>query len=409
MADPLMLEGLRKASPLETAQLRQMCCQKLGLPAQKNGEFRFPGSQPVSLGHNNLKTLAGKVEASPGENVYYVAEKTDGMRWMMMILPEGKGCCMIDREFNFRLMKVQFPSSKSNGEFISSTLLDGELVIDVDLDTNQKSLRYLIYDACVVNNEVVTQKHFLLRLRAVQSELLNPLFLLEELPENLPFRIELKNYHALSHLPFLFDNIRPANGDSTYKFTYTDEREIPTSKGLVKTHFLQHGTDGLIFQPTSRYVHGTDDTLLKWKPAEMNSVDFCVDEEWKRAQEGLQYPLEPRYYLMTPNDKGDLELYQWINFTSAEQARFLTERRKVPQDQRTIIECVWDPEKPTMDYNKSIATWDRAYKETKTGGWKFERVRVDKKAPNSKATVNSVMQSIADGVTKDELLQALLS
>ena len=228
-----------------------MCCQKLGLPAQKNGEFRFPGSQPVSLDHNNLKTLADKVEASPGENVYYVAEKTDGMRWMMMILPEGKGCCMIDREFNFRSMKVQFPSSKSNGEFISSTLLDGELVIDVDLDTNQKSLRYLIYDACVVNNEVVTQKHFLLRLRAVQSELLNPLFMLEELPENLPFRIELKNYHALSHLPFLFDNIRPSNGDSTYKFTFTDEREIPTSKGLVKTHFLQHGTDGLIFQPTS--------------------------------------------------------------------------------------------------------------------------------------------------------------
>ena len=54
-----------------------------------------------------------------------------------MILPEGKGCCMIDREFNFRLMKVQFPNGKSNGEFISSTLLDGELVIDVDLDTNQ--------------------------------------------------------------------------------------------------------------------------------------------------------------------------------------------------------------------------------------------------------------------------------
>ena len=60
MADPLMLEGLKKASPLETAQLRQMCCQKLGLPAQKNGEFRFPGSQPVSLDHNNLKTLADK-------------------------------------------------------------------------------------------------------------------------------------------------------------------------------------------------------------------------------------------------------------------------------------------------------------------------------------------------------------
>ena len=74
----------------------------------------------------------------------------------------------------------------------------------------------------------------------------------------------------------------------------------------MKTHFLQHGTDGLIFQPTSRYVHGTDDTLLKWKPAEMNSVDFCVDEEWKRAQEDYNTRWNPRYYLMTPNDKGIL-------------------------------------------------------------------------------------------------------
>merc|ERR1711923_209974 len=38
---------------------------------------------------------------------------------------------------------------------------------------------------------------------------------------------------------------------------------------------LAHEPDGLIFQPSrDPYKAGRDDSVLKWKPAEMNSVDF---------------------------------------------------------------------------------------------------------------------------------------
>jgi len=38
---------------------------------------------------------------------------------------------------------------------------------------------------------------------------------------------------------------------------------------------LAHEPDGLIFQPSrTPYKCGRDDTVLKWKPASMNSVDF---------------------------------------------------------------------------------------------------------------------------------------
>jgi mRNA-capping enzyme len=40
---------------------------------------------------------------------------------------------------------------------------------------------------------------------------------------------------------------------------------------------VAHETDGLIFQPADKadfYKHGRCDDILKWKPPELNSVDF---------------------------------------------------------------------------------------------------------------------------------------
>ena len=41
------------------------------------------------------------------------------------------------------------------------------------------------------------------------------------------------------------------------------------------------------------------------------------------------------------------------------------------------------------------------------GGWKFERLRDDKDTPNAAHVVESIKQSVADGVTQEELLELL--
>ena len=41
------------------------------------------------------------------------------------------------------------------------------------------------------------------------------------------------------------------------------------------------------------------------------------------------------------------------------------------------------------------------------GGWKYERVREDKKLPNDMRSVESIKQSVRDGVTQPELLERL--
>ena len=56
---------------------------------------------------------------------------------------------------------------------------------------------------------------------------------------------------------------------------------LTDTKKLLSDEFtkhLPHGIDGLIYQPVNEpYKGGRCDTILKWKPPSMNSVDFRLE------------------------------------------------------------------------------------------------------------------------------------
>lgn len=98
------------------------------------------------------------------------------------------------------------------------------------------------------------------------------------------------------------------------------------------------------------------------------------------------------------------EPYGWITFSDEDFARFSEDPKK---DSR-ILECVYDPNWQTIEYNPDDMrerTWDNP--RVAQGGWRFERIRDDKKTANDKRVVSSVEQSVRDGVTAPELLSAL--
>ena len=69
---------------------------------------------------------------------------------------------------------------------------------------------------------------------------------------------------------------------------------------------------------------------------------------------------------------------------------------------------MYDPKHETLMYNpdqEADPTWDSPV--VRLGGWKYERVREDKKLPNDIRTVESIKVSVRDGVTQPELLQRL--
>jgi len=117
--------------------------------------------QPVSLDSENLSML--------GDAEYRVTWKADGTRFMLLLMLDGT--YLIDRRFQFRRVQMRFPS---HAQRHNVTLLDGEMVVDVDIATGTATRRYLAYDIMSINKQPVVQLPFTKRFELIESEVVNP-------------------------------------------------------------------------------------------------------------------------------------------------------------------------------------------------------------------------------------------
>jgi mRNA guanylyltransferase len=60
----------------------------------------FPGSMPIVFSRRYFPIVQTKT--------YFVSEKTDGIRYLMLVLPEGIYC--IDRKYHFRYLRFDLLS-----------------------------------------------------------------------------------------------------------------------------------------------------------------------------------------------------------------------------------------------------------------------------------------------------------
>ena len=291
---------------------------------------RFPGSQPVSMDVENVQKLTTKN--------YKVTWKADGQRYMMLI--KGKNeIFMLDRDLAvYRVNNVIFPRRKIPDEHLTNTLLDGEMVIDSYPDS--KRGRYLVYDIIKFDGQEVCKMNLDIRFTCIALEIIQP--------RTKHFERRLADYgkEPFCILQKTFWNISYARNLLDGNFTKT----------------LLHETDGLIFQPVDDIYHfGQCREVLKWKPPELDSIDFKLIIE-TRPGEG------PTGKLMV----GGLN----PSFATIEVTPQL---RKYDNK---IIECSWD-------FGKNV--------------WKFMRERTDKSFPNRFETAQSIMKSIKNPLTKDTL------
>jgi hypothetical protein len=376
---------------------------------------------------------------------YFAAEKTDGVRYMLLILG-NTGAFTVDRNFDMRrLPPMRFPSRADPSVPLDNTLLDGELIIErggtgqslsnlrsigagipgsggggggppsaaVDVadagddgaasgeaagaepTRKEERLRFLAYDACRVAGRAVCDEPLRLRLMALRRDVLTPRFQLAlSEPSALAndiFTLEMKDMFVLPQLPHIFSKVSQAEPDASILYAFED----PLRR-------LSHGNDGIIFTPAiDPYRPYTCPSLLKWKPANMNSVDFRLQTKWRR--EGDKPDAQPRFVLCVAKQTS-IEPFCWITFDEATHQRFASD----PKADTRIIECVFDPSWHTVEYNPDDhmeRTWDNP--RVVPGGWRFERIREDKVLPNDFSTVRSIQSSVRDGVTAPELLASL--
>ena len=291
---------------------------------------RFPGSQPVTMNVENVQKLTTKN--------YKVTWKADGQRYMMLIKGRNE-IFMLDRDLAvYRVNNVIFPRRKIPDDHLTNTLLDGEMVIDRYPDS--KRGRYLVYDIIKFDGQEVCKMNLDIRFTCIALEIIQPRT--KHFEKRLadygkePFCILQKKFWDISHARNLLD------GDFTKK--------------------LLHETDGLIFQPLDDIYHfGQCREVLKWKPPELDSIDFKLIIE-TRPGEG------PTGKLMV----GGLNpSFATIDVTP-----------QLRKYDKKIIECSWD-------FGKKV--------------WKFMRERTDKSFPNRIETAQSIMKSIKNPLTKDSL------
>lgn len=323
--------------PLETVSARgaekiQDICDEM---LQWN-RGNFGGSQPVSMDRKNIELLAQKP--------YRVTWKADGTRYLMLILKEGE-VYFLDRDNSvFTTDKFFFPRRKNPDEHIFDTLVDGELVMDKDEKADLHP-RYLIYDIIKFEGQDVGQTDLDRRLLCIDKEIIKPRANGVQSGRvdraNEPFSVRKKDFFAIEQSGKLMDEIMPK---------------------------MPHETDGLIYQPINDpYVPGQCPFVLKWKPHELNSVDFLLNIVTIKQVGCLPERVGTLYV------QGYDQPFSRIKITP-----------ELKHYDKRIIEC----------------TWDKAQ-------WKFLRLREDKSFPNALKTAQSVCESIQHPVTKEILLETI--
>ncbi|KAK9317943.1 mRNA capping enzyme, catalytic domain-containing protein [Lipomyces starkeyi] len=347
-APPQYAEGLR----LEVARLL------------KRHSTSFPGAQPVSFLKKHI------IENLERED-YFVCEKSDGIRCLMYFtaVNGAEATYLIDRKNDFYYIQgLHFPLQDDIQKFHTDCLVDGELIID-DMGNGQELMKFLVFDSLVIDGKLLTERTLDKRLGYFRELVYKPYeALCKQFPEEVqyfPFLIEFKNMQVSYALPQLWNEIIPN---------------------------LKHGTDGLIF--TSRlmpYVFGTDEKILKWKPAEENSIDFRLTlhfpiftDEDDENDSYIDYDAQPTTILSVWCGDKTYKPYGELYLTPEEwdELKALNE----PLDER-IVECVLDRER---------------------NAWRYLRFRDDKPTPNHISIVEKIVISVKDGVTKQELLDAHL-
>ncbi|CDS07219.1 hypothetical protein LRAMOSA09742 [Lichtheimia ramosa] len=332
-------------------------------------KYKFPGAQPVSFGSEQLKELE--------REDYFVAEKSDGVRCLALLsVDEEKRpkVYLFDRKSNFHVVdniRFPIPQDPKFRKCLTDTIIDGELVLDKEPDGTTQ-LRFLLFDCLVIMKKILTSRDLMKRLGYLKNDVIRPhQNMLKQNPDMakyLPFQVAFKEQQFTYHLDTVFNQI------------------IPT---------LKHGNDGLIFTSVNApYTLGTCDKMIKWKPANENSIDFKIHLKFPGSSLPgvLDYNATPRIDLLVWQGDDRYCYFNQLGITDSEWKRIFG-TIPVKKLEGRIIECNYDPE-IQQQYDLPSP-------------WRFMRFRDDKPDGNHQSTVDKVLRSIRDGVSKDELIEKI--
>jgi hypothetical protein len=192
---------------------------------------RLPGPNPVSIERKDFEKLKTKK--------YVIAEKTDGVRFIMMFtrLFGFKVCTIIDRSMSSYLV----PLKAIPRVLFQGTLLDGELTVD-----KHGRKCFILFDAVVVSGVTVSQLDLGSRLVAM--------------------RRGLKDF-----------KMHPADPVELRMKAWTELGDVNSAKSKIAEASNVYHTDGVVLVPKDDpVVYGRNFDFFKMKPQGTHTVDFIL-------------------------------------------------------------------------------------------------------------------------------------
>lgn len=308
-----------------------------------------PAPNPVSLHREHLESLR--------THQYVVAEKTDGVRYLLVIsrFKSGKPyAVLVDRAFSMFQVQLYAPSYIYKG-----SVFDGEMV----LDKKAKSRVFHVFDAVVVGGKSVRRKNFIER-----YHIFNALFL----PAG-EAHTDIKKLHKTAAKGKI---VSIPETSKRLPLTFRCKVFMPFNLFGSLTRDVQnltHASDGFIFTPVNcEILKNTHRTMFKWKfeptidleicAQADGTLELCCQDGAHTAKLGVAFP-EYTFILNKPAT---------VSFQPL--CRFIVEVSLKVQDSKTI-ECV------------------------------FHRQRADKLQPNHVGTIKHIIQEVVENISLEELVK----
>ena len=419
-------------------------------------KFNFPGLQVINMDREKLNYFTHFPER------FLLCEKTDGVRYLLIQYKNGI-CHLVGRNLQFYEIYISErlpPSYYPKEEWTIDYLLDGELILDdvneefddkskfIQLNGKFKKINFLIFDAVVIKGINIGYLPF--RNRLIE---LNKLF-----KEEYGISKYVKNC-AKSYINKLKDELKTnksSNNSKSLDFPNPNklEKEIPKIiPGTVTTNYvnnksitlymkdyfnfndverlnefiklLPHHNDGLIINADDYpYYSGQSCEIFKWKPIEMNTIDFEIKYNKEKS----------KYLLYVTNNETDGKTIS--NLTPVEILCFESDDEKENfskiynrYENKLIAECFYDAylsnketainnyylskiksntnEKIPMNLDDFPNDDIKLNLQKLKGGWRFQRLRNDKSSGNYISTYQNIKVCIKENLHMEEILSTI--
>jgi len=415
-------------------------------------KFNFPGLQVINMDKEKLNFFTHYPER------FLLCEKSDGVRYLLIQYNNGI-CHLVARNLEFFEIYIseKLPPSQRPGDWGIDYLLDGELVLDdvneemddkskfIKLNGKLKKINFLIFDAVVIKGYNYGFLPFHKRLQEFSRVFMTEYDISKYIKNCAKSFVQkvreelrvIKTINKNSNIDFpnpgklerdINNRIIPGTTQTNsinkksitlYMKDYYNFTQVSKLNELIK--LLPHHNDGLIINVDDYpYYSGQSCEIFKWKPIEMNTIDFEI-----------KFNKEKDRYILCAVGKGDAGINE-ANLIPVEILSFENDEEKKnfqkiynKYENKLIAECFYDPNicnkdvainnyylsKVKSDKNDKISLNLENFPENINqnmeklkGGWRFQKLRNDKSSANYINTYENIKICINEKLHMEEIL-----